>query len=100
MIPAGDAVAAEVVAGDHGGSDAVPDEPVLKLSVVWERRRCDDWIFDVDNRKEADGNQQKLVTAVHTKHSASGVWQVEEKDLDVGGRYKIREKSKWGVHST
>ena len=79
--------------GDHGVSDTETDEPVVELSVVWKgRRRCDDRTSDADNRKEADCNEQKQVTAMNTNHSASGIWQMGEKDLDVGGRYKIPKK--------
>jgi hypothetical protein len=78
--------------------DTKPDEPVEELSVLWEGHgQCDDQTSAGPTvQNPADGDGQKRGTAVNAEHLAvPGVWwRVEEKDLDVGGRYKIPKKRK------
>jgi hypothetical protein len=78
--------------------DTEPDgAPVEELSVLWEGHgQCDDQTSaDPTVRNPADGDGRKRGTAVNAEHLAvPGVWRVEEKDLDVGGRYKIPKKRK------
>jgi len=112
QVDAGDSTATMVVvrAWDGGTEpvvDTEPNEPLMdtepdgapveELSVLWEGHgQCDDQTSaDPTVRNPADGDGRKRGTAVNAEHLAvPGVWRVEEKDLDVGGRYKIPKKRK------
>jgi hypothetical protein len=48
-----------------------------------------------DGREQADGDEQKRGSTVDAKQQPTLAlhWQVQEGDLDVGGRYKIPRKT-------
>lgn len=73
----------------------------MELSVEGEEcRQCDNRTLGANMWKDAGGNEQKGVTEVTKKHltlsTLVGVQQVEERDLDDGGRYKIPKERRRG----
>jgi hypothetical protein len=104
QVDAGDSTATMVVArawdaGTEPVVDTESDEPLVDTKPdehVEKHGQCDDQTSTgpiVQN--PADGNGRKRETAVNAEHLAvPGVWQMEEKELDAGGRYKIPKKRK------
>ena len=98
QVNTGEATAAVAVSGTVDmGTDPEPVRQCLGGSRADKRQAAGrDRTSCADGREQADGDEQKRESTVDAKQQPTLAlhWQLQEGDLDVGGRYKIPRKTK------